>query len=335
MTPFERGFLKQAVCNGLAEHEAYSWLKVAADLSNMPKPSGPMFESVGGNHAQLGNMLRQHAPVLNSLAQSGGASHTANPGSARMAFDAKLNQRFGAGGVGGSGLGVGSPVGSLGNVVQPNNMSSTAMYGRPVLTGHGTPINQFTGWQQQPMSSRPSQGLSDYMPEGAAHTRATAVPKLLTNFGRNALKGGVAGGVTAAGLDALSPTQENNGNYWHDVVNQLNDTTKSIVGGGTAGALAGGGVGAVPGAIGGGIYDIANKAVAGGRDLWDIGKMTMDSNQQEEAVKAMEDKLRLAQGFKTQFPWSSGNWKPQMNQELGRLSGRTLSPEELATKLQQ
>ena len=107
------------------------------------------------------------------------------------------------------------------------------------------------------------------------------------------LKGTLAGGVTAAGLDYFAPTPENNGSYGHDVLNQFNDSAKRIVAGGTAGALAGG-VGAVPGAIGGGIYDVTQKAVTGGRDLFDIGKMKFEAGGQQQAIAALKARLEAS-----------------------------------------
>lgn len=273
MTPFEQGFIKQACMYGLTDHDAYCWLyKFATDVG-MPGSVPP--------HV----LQRLESARMNKFENT-----------ARNA----------------SGVASGSPLGSLGNVVNPTPVRGLdfgkKMLSHGVTSGGMSTMQPVVGpvrssiitdvmGQQTPSAPYTGEILGaqhPQMPKPSLRGLAQNTGNSLMQHPERLLKGGLVGGATAAGLNAIAPTPENNGSYWHDVLNQVNDSTKSIVGGGTTGALLGGGVGAVPGAIGGGIYDLAQKAMTGGRDLWDTGKMKLDAGGQQAAIAALEEKLRAA-----------------------------------------
>jgi len=139
-----------------------------------------------------------------------------------------------------------------------------------------------------------------YLPHGKTLPAVDLKP-VVTSMGKNLGKGMVAGVPISMGLEAAAPTAMSTPaqqashpvtSYLNDVAGHWLDSTKAITGGAATGAAISGGSAAIPGAIAGGIGDLAHKSWNAGRDVWDIGKNLAGTMQGNARIKQMQSKLQ-------------------------------------------
>lgn len=122
-----------------------------------------------------------------------------------------------------------------------------------------------------------------------ARSAGNAVRYVVNNPGRvagGALKGGLVGGLTSAGLDYVAPTEAaTNQDYGHDVWQNLKDSGKAWTSGAAGGAAVGGLPGAAVGAAVGGGIDAGKKVYGVGRELVDAHNFNSELVAHKDVMK--------------------------------------------------